>query len=81
MYDLLAKLMLVAAMAELGIFASEFRDCKGRACLARFEKASREILNVDWQPIRVFPNEARRFEPPNVRPKKNVVKYDNKRYH
>jgi hypothetical protein len=53
--------MLLAALVELGVSVSELRDCHGRACLAKFEKRSRDVLRVDWRPISVFPKEAKRF--------------------
>ncbi len=61
MYSLLIRLMAVAALTQLGISLAAFRDCRSRSCLARIEKASRDILRVDWKPITVFPGEAKRF--------------------
>ena len=61
MYTLLVRLMLLAALIELGISASEFRDCRGRECLIRMEKASLQILDISWKPISVWPEEAKRF--------------------
>jgi hypothetical protein len=61
MYTLLVRLMLLAALAQFGISLSSFRDCGSRGCLARIEKASRDVLKVDWKPISVFPEEGKRF--------------------
>jgi hypothetical protein len=61
MNSLLIRLMLIASLTQLGISLSTFRDCKSRSCFSRIEKASREVLRVDWKPISVFPEEARRF--------------------
>ena len=61
MYNLLIKLMIIAALAQLGISLATFENCESRECLARIEKASRKVLNVEWKPISVFPEEARRF--------------------
>jgi len=61
MYNLLIKLMLLAALAELGFSLSQFEKCRSKECVMRMEKASRDILSVDWKPISVFPEEARRF--------------------
>lgn len=61
MYTFLIKLMLISALFQFGISLSEFRDCGSRQCLQRIEKASRNILKIDWKPISVFPNEAKRF--------------------
>ncbi len=61
MYSLLIRLMAVAALTQLGISLATFRDCRSRPCFARIEKASRELLRVDWKPVSVFPSEAKRF--------------------
>ncbi|MBS1958862.1 MAG: hypothetical protein JST80_05245 [Bdellovibrionales bacterium] len=61
MYELLVRLMLIAAVAELGLNISEIRDCHSRECLARIEHCVRDVLRVHWKPISVFPEEARRF--------------------
>ena len=60
MYDLLVKLMVLAALVELGMNVSEFEHCHSRQCLQRMEKRSRDILKVDWKPISIFP-ESKRF--------------------
>jgi hypothetical protein len=61
MEKLLVKLMVIAAIAKLGISIHDFEDCHSRECLARIEQSSRNILKVDWKPISVFPEEAKRF--------------------
>jgi hypothetical protein len=61
MYSLLIKLMVIAALIQLGISLSEFENCHSRQCLRKIEKASRDILGVDWRPITIFPEEANRF--------------------
>ncbi len=61
MENLLIKLMVIAAIMQLGISIHDFEECHTRECLARIEKSSRNILNVDWKPISVFPEEAKRF--------------------
>lgn len=61
MYKLLIRLMLIAALAQLGISLKDFANCRSRECVSRIEKASREVLKVEWCPISVFPEEARRF--------------------
>jgi len=60
MYGLLVKLMVVAALLELGMNVSEFEQCHSRQCLQQIEKRSRDILKVDWRPISVFQSEVRR---------------------
>lgn len=49
MYALLVRLMLLAALLELGI---------GMDGLTKL----RDVLKVDWKPISVFPEEAKRFK-------------------
>lgn len=61
MYTLLIRLMAIAALTPLGISLATSRDCRSRACFAHIEKASRDVLRVDWKPVSVFPGEAKRF--------------------
>jgi hypothetical protein len=61
MLSLLIRLMVLAALTQLGITLASFRDCRSRQCFARIEKASRNVLRVDWRPISIFPEEARKF--------------------
>lgn len=61
MYNLLIKLMVLAALLQLGISTHKFATCSSRGCTSRIEKASRDVLKIDWKPISVFPEEARRF--------------------
>jgi hypothetical protein len=61
MNSLLVRLMLIAALTQLGISLSTFRNCRSRSCFIRFEKAARTVLRVDWKPLIVFPNEAKQF--------------------
>ena len=62
MYDLLIKLMLIAGLAEAGITVAHVESCHSRECIQDIEKASRNVLKIDWQPISVFPEEGRRFK-------------------
>jgi hypothetical protein len=61
MCSLLVRLLMIVVFAEVGIGLVVFRDCRSRACLVRIERASRDVLRVDWKPISVFPKEANRF--------------------
>jgi hypothetical protein len=61
MYNLLVKLMFIAAIAELGISLSKIENCNSRLCIAEFEQRSRQILTINWKTISVFPKEAKRF--------------------
>jgi hypothetical protein len=61
MLSLLIRLMVLAALTQLGITLTSFGNCRSRLCLTRIEKGSRELLRLDWKPISVFPKEAKRF--------------------
>jgi hypothetical protein len=61
MYNLIIKLMVIAALLKLGISIEEFATCHSKQCSGRIEKASSDILKIDWKPISVFPVEAQRF--------------------
>lgn len=61
MYNLLIKLMVAAALAQFGMSLLDFSNCHSRQCLQKIEKHSRDVLSVDWKPISVFPEEAKRF--------------------
>jgi hypothetical protein len=36
--------------------------CDSRECLARIEKASKRLVDIEWRPISVFPEEAKKFQ-------------------
>jgi hypothetical protein len=55
MYDLLIKLMIISAIAQLGMSLAELKDCR------KLEKVSRKVLRIEWKPISIFPEEARKF--------------------
>lgn len=61
MYSLLIKLMILSALPQLGISTHKFATCNSRGCASRIEKASRDVLKIDWKPISIFPEEGRRF--------------------
>ena len=61
MENLLVKLMVLAALTQLGVSVHEFQNCHSRDCMKNIEKKSRDILNIDWKPISVFPEEAKKF--------------------
>ena len=62
MENLLVKLMVLAALTQLGITYSQFEHCHSRGCMQMIERRSRDVLNVDWKPMSVFPEEAKRFK-------------------
>ena len=63
MYEIMIKLMVAAALLELGFTLSRSEECNSRECISRIERASRQVLQVDWKPISVFPEEADRWRP------------------
>ena len=61
MYNLIIKLMVTAALVQLGISLADFKNCHSRTCLKQVEQRSRDILEIDWRPISIFPEEAKKF--------------------
>jgi len=53
MYALLTRLMLLAALAQLGISVADFSDCRGRECVLRLARARNAVLRVEW--VRIAP--------------------------
>jgi hypothetical protein len=64
MYSVLVKLIVLAALIELGMSFKDIDECSSLTCLDRIQKASQQVLRIDWKPISVFPNEAERFRQP-----------------
>lgn len=54
MKTLLIRLMFVTAVIQLGYAVSDFEDCHSRQCVQKVEKASRDILKINWKPIVIF---------------------------
>jgi len=66
-YNVLIKLIVVASLLELGISVSKigfYGECSSRACWSELQRASHNVLQIDWRPISVFPKEAERFRQP-----------------
>lgn len=61
MYRYLILLMAAVTLSKLGIQLSSL-DCPSRACAQEIEKASRQVLSIEWRPISVFPKESKRFQ-------------------
>jgi hypothetical protein len=62
MYNVLVKLIVLAALIELGMSFKDIDECSSRTCLDRIQKASQQVLRIDWKSISVFPGEASRFK-------------------
>ncbi len=61
MYRLLLTLMVIGAISEFDLKPTDFEGCQSRECVNRLAKASRRVLKIDWKPISVFPEEAKKF--------------------
>lgn len=61
MYSMLIRLMAIAALTQLGFSHFRLEACISGSCRTRLERASRELLQVDWKPISMFPEEGKRF--------------------
>lgn len=61
MSNLLLKLYLIAAAIQLGLSLTDMANCHSRECASRLDKASREVLRIDWRPISVWPEKAKKF--------------------
>lgn len=55
MYSFLIRLMILAALWKLGLSVSNLWNPR------LLERRSREVLRVDWRPVSVLPDEAKRF--------------------
>jgi hypothetical protein len=53
--------MLIAALAQFGMSLKDLSQCRSMKCVQLFEKRSRDVLRIDWKPVSVFPEEAKRF--------------------
>ncbi len=62
MYQVLIKLIVGASILQVGIGLTDSQPCSSRECLARIERASRKVLQIDWKPISIFPEESKRFQ-------------------
>ena len=62
MFRILIILMLLAALSQFGMSVSDVQNCHSRTCMQILEKHSRDVLKIDWKPVSVFPEEAKRFQ-------------------
>lgn len=61
MYQLLIRLMFVAAIIEFGFSLNEISECRSVSCASLIERATLDVLRIDWKPISVWPEEAKKF--------------------
>lgn len=61
MYNVFIKLLVGAAILQLGLSIGKFGECTSRECLDHVESSARQVIKIRWRPISVFPEEAKRF--------------------
>ena len=61
MYHVLIRLFLIAAFLELGLTISDFTNSNSAKSANNIQQAKAKILKINWKPISVFPEEARKF--------------------
>ncbi len=62
MIKLLLGLVIAAYAIQFGVRFSDFFNGHTHACQKRLLRDELEILNVNWQPIVLWPKEAKRFQ-------------------
>ena len=55
MYSLLIRLIVLAALMDLGLTIGRDGRCETRLCFDKVERASRKVLKIEWKPIKIFP--------------------------
>ena len=61
MYDWFIRLVLVSGFIELGLSLGDFAKCSRGQCPEKLQTAKNAILKIDWKPVSIFPEEAKRF--------------------
>jgi len=61
MFKFLLLIVLIAYASQFGVRITDLAGCYSSQCISRLEKAREKILHVDWQPISVWPEEAKKF--------------------
>lgn len=61
MYHVLIRLIVWAAFLQLGLSLSRIENCDSRICWDQTQRASRKVLEIEWRPISVFPEKAKRL--------------------
>lgn len=60
MNDIIIKILIGAALLDFG-FTLKDLDCRSGQCLANLQRASLQAVKIDWKPISLFPEEAKKF--------------------
>lgn len=74
MDSILVKLLLISALAQLGLNSLFDQGCRGFLCLKTVHAASLKVTKIDWRPISVFPEEAKRFQEKTLKRSKYRVR-------
>lgn len=61
MEKILVRVILIAALLQLGITISDARSCIVQNSAPLIARYSAQVLKVAWKPISIFPGEANRF--------------------
>lgn len=62
MYEILIRFLIISALLDLGMTLTKLNKCENLVCLNQLQEATNKVLHIDWQPISVFPEEAKRFK-------------------
>ena len=62
MYRMLVGLMVLAALEQFGMTFSELASCRSRACLQKVQRHALDVLQIDWKPMSVWPEESKKFK-------------------
>lgn len=62
MFTNFIKLILIYSAIHLGMNVSELVFCHKGQCTDVLQNAYKNVLEIDWKPISVFPEEAKRFK-------------------
>lgn len=62
MYKLLLKFMLAVTLLQIGLKLTDINNCRDRQCIQKLDQEQVKLLKINWKPISVFPNEAKRFQ-------------------
>ena len=62
MYQIQLRLILLIIIAQLGLKLSDFIYCDSPQCHKRVGIAVNKVLQINWKPISIWPDEAKRFK-------------------
>jgi hypothetical protein len=61
MYRLLIWAILIASLAQFKMSLFDLKNCRSLGCLRQLEKNARDITKINWRPIVIFPEEAKKL--------------------